>query len=201
MNRQTFQYKKYQGGTYLRVMMQDTTTKIIFKDKTEAAHYVSREHSQYKYSILDMLPNLTLYSQDKYEFIMCYPEINACNHWSQTKSPLDYKEKSSQEDIDAIGFRSLDNRFAGFKGLMLSSGSEALLDGDASNVEYWGYAAGVVSNYHDYHIPGVTFNGVGYFLFQSFTLYIRVPNLALTCQSPFHCFVHIFFIFLLFCKQ
>ena len=154
MNRQTFQYKKYQGGTYLRVMMQDTTTKIIFKDKTEAAHYVSREHSQYKYSIIDMLPDITRYDPDLYEFIMCYPDLNACNHWSQTKSPLDHTEIDNTQDKATVGYQQKNPRFSQFKGLMLSTSQCALFDGDANSLNNWAYAAGVFVEYANFIIPG-----------------------------------------------
>ena len=124
---------------------------------------------------------------------MCYPELSACNHWTQTKSPLDYTEQSLDVDTINIGFTHLDTRFKSFKGLMLSQVPSALLDGDNFDLSNWGYTAGVVTNYQNYSIPGCTFNDVFSPLFKAFSIFLRVPNLALTCKSRFHFVASVFF--------
>ena len=198
MNQQTFQYKRYESGTYLRVMMQDTSTQILFKNKTEARHYVSNEYSKYKFSILDMLQSISRYDKNKYEFIMCYPELSACNHWTQTKSPLDHEESNQIQDSVTVGLQQKNPRFSMFKGLMLSNSGAALLHGDGNGFSNWAYAAGVFVEYANFIIPGPNLDKK-WLDVHSFSLYVRVPriNYLSSCNKRAQ-FSFIFISFLVF---
>ena len=204
MNHQTFQYRRYQGGTYLRVIMQDISTRVLFENKTEARHYVSREHSEYKFSILDMLQSITRYDPHRYEFILCYPELSACHHWTQTKSPLEYTEQNMKTDAEEIGYQSLDSRFTHFKGLMLSKdeplldGEEYLDDNNENPANHYHYSVGCTTFYQNDKIPGPVFQGAVRLLY-AYELLIRVPSIGFTCfyhiRMPLITYSYMIFLF------
>ena len=203
MNKQTFQYKRYQGNTYLRLVMQNTSTKVLFQNKTEALHYVSIENSQYKFSILDMIHSIARYDPHTYEFILCYPELSACHHWTQTKSPLEYEEQNMKTDAEEIGLHSFDSRFTHFKGLMLSKdpplldGDEYLGDNDENPAGHYQYSVGCTRFHQNDKIAGPRFQEQTH-LVSVYELLIRVPSIGFTCVQHirFQFYFSTFLIFL-----
>ena len=162
--------------------MQNTSTHILFDPSaSEALHYTSLKDSQYKFSILDQIDNINRYSSSVYEFLLCYPELDVCNHWTQTSSPLQYTENDSSKDGAAVGLQELDPRFQLFKGLMKSKQSATFLDGCKESTGNWGYSVGMYSNIYDYKIPGPRLNDEWHYLYV-YELYLRVPSIRFTCN-------------------
>ena len=185
---QIYQFRTYKGCSFIRLMMQDTSTGIIFDNKIEARHYTDPDKSNYKFSIIDQIKDIQRYDPKYYEFLHCFSENNVeiCNHWKQTTSPLDYTEQSLNVDYQEIGLIKLEPDFYDFKGLMLSLASEALLDGDNYTLENWRYPAGVCSNYKDdYYIPGPSIPNKVFDAHKSI-LYLRIPNKPITCKNFNH---------------
>ena len=202
MEKQTFQYKFYKSRTYILLTMQNSSTHIIFDDVEEAKHYTDNEFSKYKFSIIDQIDEIKRFDSSIYEFLLCYPELPICNRWLQKVSPIEYKENVSiVEDIDNIGYTPIDNNFDKFKGLMISKSQQSYLDGDADEMGHWHYAIGVYENYlEDYYLPGVFFDN-DWVDFHSYELFLRVPNLRVTCiiqnNLQFSRYILLIYIFIL----
>ena len=185
---QIYQFRTYKGCSFIRLMMQDTSTGKIFDNKIEARHYTDPEKSNYKFSIIDQIKDIQRYDTKYYEFLHCFSENNVeiCNHWKQTTSPLDYTEQSLSVDYQKIGLIQLNPQFSNFKGLMLSTEFGTLLDGENTSLPYWRYAAGVCKNYmNNYLIPGPTISGKVFDVHHS-TLYLRILNKPITCRNINH---------------
>ena len=166
--------------------MQNSSTHIIFDNATEAQHYTKAEYSDYKFSILDQLDDIKRFDSSFYEFLLCYPEYPICNRWLQKESPIKYKET----DNINIGYEPIDDFFQYFRGLMISNSLSSYLDGDNYGDNYgkntWYYAVGVYKNYlDDYYIPGGMIDGK-LNSFHYYELYMRVPNLRITCHISFY---------------
>ena len=169
---------------YLRIVMQNSTTHVIFDSKEEAMHYTEEELIEYKFSILDEIKSFRRPSS-KYEFLLCYPEISDCLHWIQNVSPLDYEEVDILSDIKYVKPVLFDDQYTQFKGLMKSKQNHSLLDGDAytnDTIGYWQYAVGVKDNYqNNFVLPGPYING-DVIDFHSYILYIRVQLCSFTSK-------------------
>ena len=185
MNKEILQYRTFQNGVYVRLAMQNTSTGITFDSKEQAKYYIDKEYSNFKFSILDKIDKIPRYEKEYYEFLHCYDEIPACNHWKQKVSPMKYREIPDETDAEAIGLIHNDSRFAVFKGLMLSQDRFTLLDGDSEGSGHWHYAVGVIDKYFDYQIPGPKFNGQFYRL-KRYELFLRISITGITCNSRLH---------------
>ena len=195
MNKEIFQYRSFQNGVYVRIAMQNSTTNVTFDSKDQAKFYIDKENSNFKFSILDKIDEIQRYQTEYYEFIQCYDEVPACNHWKQKVSPMKYQEISNETDIQAIGLIRLDPRFTVFKGLMLSQTQNTLLDGDNSDNGYWHYAVGVISKYDGgYLLPGPKFNGKFYDT-KYYELFLRIPGIGITCRFRLHFKTSLFIIY------
>ena len=181
--------------------MQNVSTHVIFDSLEEARHYTNLSLSDYKFSIIDEIDCIKRYSNENYEFILCYPELYVCNHWQQKVSPLKIKESRTGNDAQEVGLKKLDDRFTLFKGLMLSANLGTLFDCDEENYEYWGYSVGIACNYSNFLIPGPHINNEWYNV-HAYELFLRVPFISNTCirkiknNIPFTLFC--FFIYLVF---
>ena len=168
--------------------MQNSSTHILFNDEEEAKHYTKAEYSDYKFSIIDQIDEIKRFDSSHYEFLLCYPEFPICNRWLQKVSPNQYTEESLENDTLNIGFEPIDDYFEQFKGLMISNAKCSYFDGDNDKLEYWGYAIGVYVNYlNQSYLPGVTIKG-NTTDFHYYALYMRVPNLRITCKISFYSF-------------
>ena len=179
-----YQFRAGKRGIFMRLMMQDTSTGVLFDDQNQAKHYTDQKNSEYKFSIIDQIDEIQRYDSQYYEFLHCFSEnnIELCNHWRQKVSPLNYTEKSDL-DWQEIGLIPLDPSFLDFKGLMLSTSFMSLLDGYSKTG--WRYAAGVYRNYlNNFYIPGPTIEK-GTFDVHKSILYLRVPNMRITCRNYF----------------
>ena len=169
---------------YLLIAAQNASTSEFFTDDEEALYYVNQSNSC-KYSILSKIGEIRRFNLEFYEFMLCYPDLEICNRWTQKVSPLKYTESQScDNDKKEIGYQQIDNKFDSnrFKGLILSTSKQALLDGDCRPEQaYCRFAIGVFVPYKE-KIPGPIinnrFNDV-----LSYELYLRIRNPYLSCDS------------------
>ena len=182
MNKQTFQYTFYKSKTYIRIAMQNSSTKTIFDNKDEAMHYTKDEYSEYKFSIIDQIEEITRFDPQYYEFLLCYPECSICGRWKQKMSPLQYTESNIATDSTSIGLQQIDHEFEKFKGLMKSNSPHTILDAGGYSNDNWYYAIGVYRDYDNFSLPGPLLNGSFNHL-HFYELFLRVPSLIIKCSQ------------------
>ena len=100
MERQTFQYKIYKSQTYIRIAMQNSTTKIIFKNVSEAKHYTNKEYANYEYTLASKYgsSNSSSGTKTNYTSLSTYQDI-INNRWADKDLMTD---KYSVSDNDAV---------------------------------------------------------------------------------------------------
>ena len=110
-----------------------------------------------------------------YEFLLIYTEVNVVIHWKQ--------EKSIHRNITNVGYTPLHvkSTIQYFGGLALSSHSQAYIDGQPYNDDWW-YAIGQKEYYNYKYIPG-PYNPIATSLFDV-SLFIRLTNISQIQRFP-----------------
>ena len=115
-----------------------------FKNKSEAL----KCNEKNKYSILNEINEIFLIN-NKFEFLLEYPELIGYNRWLQSSNPI------FQQDSNALGYEGIDISWnvRNWCGLTLSSWTDSLLDGSHYDT-WWFYAVGVYNLYSSNRFPG-----------------------------------------------
>ena len=116
---------------------------------------------QYRYSILSDLENEKYYkTNDKYEFLLHYPELNDTNYnwWRQSLSPTIQRENSTQQDADdhyVLGYEKISIHYTNnyWGGLCLTGNNYGSYINGNINDGGWHYAIGCYGT-HEKNIPG-----------------------------------------------
>ena len=178
----------YKGWKYVLIFGHNSSTGLFYGE-VPARYYVNESDTS-RYSILSDIDSFKR-ANEKYEFLLCYPDISVCNRWEQTISPIAYNENETCEiDKKTIGFRQIDLEFQLFKGLMLSSNELAYLDGDCREKRLYRYAIGSTQEFGDSFLPGPVLlnNGTEEMInVQKIELYLKVftnyPTYAIQLAS------------------
>ena len=72
-----YEYRIYSRSLWLKLFFHNMTTFVGFSNESEAKQC----NSVYKYSILSELNGILKQSNEKYEFILEYPELGTMNRW------------------------------------------------------------------------------------------------------------------------
>ena len=127
-----FHEVKYLHGAYwLKVFHHDMSNGIGFFDESEAIHTETKE----KYSILDEIDS-QFKINNKFEFLLIYPEETEYNRWKQINNPLDEIEEgqSVAKGYESIHYGLQNNRWGGLVKTSQETSRYCLLNGTPSNI-------------------------------------------------------------------
>ena len=168
--------KYYKKGRYDVMEAYNATWLKIFDHNSTGSRFFHPSEVKYKtndtnmYSILKLIPYICRYDE-KYEFIIEYPEYHGYNRWSQTTNPLE-SNSSSEIGFNPITLTWKSDRFSG---LTLSNSQLTYLD--ASNNIFWYYAIGAYHSYmNENSFPGPCDGNQG-IVVQKVLLYIRIKDI------------------------
>ncbi|EAY15629.1 hypothetical protein TVAG_209080 [Trichomonas vaginalis G3] len=159
------------------VFYHDVRTVEEYFTKTNVRYFIG----QYRYSILSDLENEKYYkTNDKYEFLLHYPELNesSYNWWRQSLSPTIQNENSSKQGTDdhyVLGYEniSVQRTSNNWGGLSLTANKYgSYINGDINTIG-WHYAIGCYG--HESGIPGPFGGKPNYLKFVA--LYDKINNL------------------------
>ena len=185
-------YFKYDKNALWQLLFYHNLTEgPFFSSKEEALHIENRTYG--KYSILNLL-NTQYKDNDKYEFLLEYPEMNKSNHWRQSKNPLHEREYNMNDTKkNATGYEEIDIQAptVTWGGLVRSTSNNTLLDGSTYH-SYWSFAIGALKGQEEGHIPGpnLTMNIV--YLWVKYPTYLHF----LSCQYK-ECYFHRLHVFIM----
>ena len=144
-----FIYKESLGRKWLKVFHHYSGSGEYFNSESE----VSFINSTNKFSILGMINN-EYKIENKFEFLLEYPQISGYNHWNQSINPLLDLEVPSQQ---ATGYNPISITWSqsSWGGLVKSMpGSGTIIDGSAGD-GMWYYAIGCThSSWSSFNFPG-----------------------------------------------
>ena len=137
--------KAFQNKMWLLLFRHDMHEKeIYFSNENEFLFSNTKE----KFSILGTLDDSFLINQ-KFEFLLEYPDVEGFNIWTQTINPLNAIPEQSN------GYVPVKESFTenSWNGLSRSSSVNSFLDGSPTN-ETWFYAIGLKGSWLEKSIPG-----------------------------------------------
>ena len=166
--------RKY-NKEFVRIFLHDCSHNDFFKNKEEALF----SQEKYKQSVLQYVTNDFIVDNDKYEFILQYPEYDINIHWTQetsiTEKTLDTKSKILGDSDPAPSFG----------GIAVSYDSKkTFLDGIVtSNTPDWWYSIGAYGPHYQNQIPGPYIGATPTNVYKV-ALYIRMDNIMLIDTFP-----------------
>ena len=160
---------------FLLIFYQNTFTNDVFKTESEFLE----TNSMYKYSVLKYI-NDDFKTDNVFEFILEYPEINQYGHWTQSKNPLEV------EQDDDFNFQKINSTWINeisFIGLHKSSSpSSSYLEGtdyvDSAGNKCWYYAIGQKVSWNINLLAGPYYAEKGQNIHQVY-LWLKITNLKL----------------------
>jgi len=162
--------KFFKGATWFKIFYHDSSIGDYFHNYSE----VLKCSSCRKFSVIGEIDSKYKYN-DKYEFLLEYPEFNKYNRWRQTHNPKDNPEVEGQK---ADGYEGVDITYSGmyWGGLVKSSFTQSAFDGSAGH-NYWYYAIGCYSKWvNDNVFPGPSIDLSTGYAVKSVLLWVRVDN-------------------------
>ena len=161
----TFFIKNQFGVNWLKIFYHYSGNGDYFLNFNEALNISSPN----KYSILLFIDDKYKIN-NKFEFLLEYPEFNNYNRWKQSKHPLNNLDNDQlvegYEPI-YIGFNS------GWVGLVKSSDSRTVIDGHAGG--YWYYSIGTqIGGWTNNQFPGPPPNSNSV---KNCSLWLRIDNI------------------------
>ena len=127
--------------------------------------FVNKKH---KFSIIPSLIDIFKIN-NKYEFLLEYPEFSKTLHWRQKTNPI--------ENVTDVDYESISVEFSSFKGLARSNCYGcSFIDGTPGyGCNLWFYSIGSISKHSSYNIPGYT-NGNDEPLTKEVVLWMRIKD-------------------------
>ena len=176
-----YEYGYLQGNLWLKVFYHSYKNKALFAGEEEAKYIISKD----KYSIFANITD-AFKVDNKFEFIIHYPDDNVSFRWFQNKNPIDELETSS---TTASGFEDRGSTVQGFKwgGLVKTNLTDhdqinSFLNGNPGHY-YWYFAIGIYNCDNNYvkrkQIPAI-YDGVSsseYDTAHEVTLLLRIHNI------------------------
>ena len=142
-----YEYGYLQGNLWLKVFYHSYENKALFAGEEEAKYTISND----KYSIFANITD-AFKVDNKFEFIIHYPDDNVSFRWFQNKNPIDELETSS---TTASGFEDRGSTVQGFKwgGLVKTNLTDhdqinSFLNGNPGHY-YWYFAIGMYDTVYE----------------------------------------------------
>ena len=172
----SFCYSNYEiinkyNAKWLKIFYHNSSSQIFFKNSEEALNC----NTFHKYSILNEINNNFLIN-NKFEFLLEYPELNGYNRWVQNTNPI------NQTDSIIPGYNGIHIDWSGVSwgGLARSSSIHTLLDGSTNS---WYFAIGAFTYQPTPDkFPGPVI-GTNYLFVSYCYLYIRIDGTKFQFQS------------------
>ena len=186
----SYEIKEFNNAKWLKIFYHNSSSQIYFLNKQEALNC----KTFHKYSILGEINNKFLIN-NKFEFLLEYPEILGFNRWTQSANPI------LQNDFSNLGYQGINISWSGqyWGGLALSSDEGTFLDGSISHIR-WFYAIGCYTNtWYIGKFPGPATSST-YFPVSYCYLWIRIDGtkFQINSQSKKSIFkIFYFYIFIL----
>lgn len=159
--------KTFWGKTWM-LIYRHSTLKTVSYFTIETAKFSNEDD---KFSILGKIDDSFKYN-DKYEFLLEYPESGKFCIWRQSKNPLEQKKDGKNE---AEGFEPIHLIESQFCGLQYTGGN-SLLNGHRTS-DGWIYAIGTITNHYSPSFPcHATFCNES-------NLYLRVKANRVSCKQ------------------
>ena len=137
-----YEYRTFSGSLWLKVFFHNMSTLCGFTSEEEAKLC----NSENKYSILSELNSSLKQGNNKFEFLLEYPELGRMNIWQQTNSPLD-EEEHGQEFVEGYKDIYIGAPRSTWGGLARTTGNDktyTLINGSPSvNYSDWYFAIGM----------------------------------------------------------
>jgi len=162
--------KFFLGATWLKIFYHDSSTAQYFNNYSE----VLKCSSSSKFSIIGEIDAKYKFN-DKYEFLLEYPELNKYNRWRQTRNPKDNPDVYGQK---ADGYEAVDIYYSGqfWGGLVICSIMRCAFDGSAGH-EHWFYAIGCYGSWLKPNaFPGPAIDSNIYYEVFIVFLWVRIDN-------------------------
>ena len=181
------------GNKYRFTLFNESIFQLIFFHdvRTEEKYFtpsnVRQYFGRYMYSLLSNLEAESLYkTNDKYEFILQYPELNGSNYncWRQSLSPTIQTEDNIENETgrpQVLGYENLSIHYtsSNWGGLSLSGSNQTTYVNGNINTSYWHYAIGCYG--YEKGIPG-PFGNKNYL--KLVALYVKIASLdMIMCVS------------------
>ena len=143
-------------GKFLKLERGALWSLLFYHDLNKATYFSSKSEAlecneEGKFSVLSRLSSKYKIN-NKYEFIIEYPELNETNQWRQSLNPLHQPHNNGD---NATGYEEIDVQMSinYFGGLFYFSGNNVCLLKGSTN-EWWHYAIGTISKEFDPCFPG-----------------------------------------------
>jgi len=169
------------GCVWLKIFYHDSTGGVFFTSYTEG----ESTNQPQKFSILKTIDDRFKYN-NKFEFLLEYPEVSGYNRWRQSLNPLYDNEVANQK---ATGYEPISISWTGeyWGGLVRTTLSSAsfpcLIDGSAGNERWW-YAIGLISPQFSPNIPGPSYaTSSNSILLKKVKLWVRIDNTKIPYPS------------------
>lgn len=137
--------KEQYGATWLRVFHHNSKSgTVLFTSDSE----VLNSDTQNKQSILNKI-DVFKGNDDKYEFLLEYPQISGYNRWKQSERPQDDNLADGNSDAKATGYEAISISWSGndWGGLTLSTTPDSTyIDGSVGSGK-WYYSIGAKKAY------------------------------------------------------
>ena len=132
-----YEIKELYNAKWLKIFFHNSSNQTYFHNKQEALNSKSFQ----KFSILGEINNNFL-NNNKFEFLLEYPEIIGYNRWTQVANPI------LQNDYSELGYEGINISWSGeyWGGLALSSVTDSFLDGSIFH-SFWFYSIGCYSGW------------------------------------------------------
>ncbi|EAX98825.1 hypothetical protein TVAG_409630 [Trichomonas vaginalis G3] len=186
-----YRFTLFNESIFQLIFYHDVRTEEKYFTPSNVRHYIGR----YMYSILSDLETEPIYkANDKYEFIIQYPELDGPNYnwWRQSLSPTIQTENltmNSTSDHYVFGYENISINYDthDWGGLSLCSYTiKAYIDGQI-NTNHWNFAIGAYGA--EKGIPGPLANYSNFVV-----LYAKINNLdmikCITCKLSRNIFLN-----------
>jgi len=162
--------KFFKGATWLKIFYHDSSIGDYFHNYSE----VLKCSSCRKFSVIGEIDS-KYKNNDKYEFLLEYPEFNKYNRWRQTHNPKDNPEVEGQK---ADGYEDMEIYYPGryWGGIVKSSHTQSAFDGSTGHIN-WLFAIGSYEPWPEANkFPGPAIDFNTYYGVSEVLLWVRIDN-------------------------
>jgi len=165
-----YETKDCYGASWLKVFYHDSSTGSYFQSYSEALSINLTK----RYSIIGSIDE-RFKNNDKFEFLLEYPQYNKINRWKQTLNPKDNPEV---EGMQAEGYEAVNISFHGksWGGLVKSSDSRTALDGSAGSLSWYFSIGCYTSSWKPNLFPGPAIDSDTAYAVSEVYMWVRIDN-------------------------
>ena len=130
-----YEFKNFEERQWLKIFYHNCSKGDFF-----TSSHVMNVNTENKFSILYLL-NEKMKIDNKYEFLLEYPELKKYNHWRQTNSPTKDIDRKHDGHYYVSGYENCTIQMLehNWGGLALSNDDRTLIQG-SMGTDYWYYA-------------------------------------------------------------